>query len=170
MNPLRKDMPFSDTYQTPKGPAIECLVPYIPEHVSKIWEPASGDGNIADTLCDRYGVRATDIRYGVDFFTSKPGPKEDAIITNPPYSVKDAWIERCFELGLPFALLLPLEAISGVRRTGSWKKGVGLLIPNRRIAFELQGGYGKKNAPPATTAWFCHKFKVLHGTFEFVEV
>ena len=32
----------------------------------------------------------------------------DCIITNPPFSLKQEFLQRCYELGKPFALLLPL--------------------------------------------------------------
>lgn len=75
-----------------------------------IAEPASGEGFLALTLEHLgYRVRASDIRTGTDFFESKI--MGDAIITNPPFSEKHLWLERCCELNKPFALLYPFEAI-----------------------------------------------------------
>ena len=34
----------------------------------------------------------------------------DMIITNPPYSLKDEFIKKCYEWNKPFCLLLPITA------------------------------------------------------------
>ncbi len=132
-------------FQTPPQ-ALEPLLPYLRPHWH-IWEPACGDGNLANTLMDRgYKVTDTDIkRWGdqcVDFLNPKEcrnilyhydsvwNKHEDrmeevavsarvhAIVTNPPYSRgnMDGFLVRCFELGLPFALLVPLTALEGASK------------------------------------------------------
>ena len=35
------------------------------------------------------------------------------IITNPPYSLKDEFIKKCYEWKKPFCLLLPITALEG---------------------------------------------------------
>src|SRR4051812_28833570 len=53
---------------------------------------------------------------GRDFLNDVILEKVDAIITNPPYSKKDKFIKKCYELNLPFALLLPVSSIQGQTR------------------------------------------------------
>ena len=48
-----------------------------------------------------------------DFFDCASDDVYDGVITNPPYSLKDKFIEHCYELDKPFALLLPVTAIQG---------------------------------------------------------
>lgn len=50
-------------------------------------------------------VICTHIDNGQDFFTT-PVPQCDMIISNPPYSVKTEVLERLFEIGKPFAMLV----------------------------------------------------------------
>ena len=44
-----------------------------------------------------------------DFFDCTRNDIYDGVITNPPYSKKDQFLEHCYSLGKPFALLLPLQ-------------------------------------------------------------
>lgn len=96
----------SDFYPTPPD-VTEALLDFIDLPLNTvIWEPACGEGHMVDVMQKRgYRVIATDIRQGIDFLTS--GDYQcDWIITNPPFSVADKFIERCIASGKPFALLL----------------------------------------------------------------
>ena len=46
-----------------------------------------------------------------DFLTDDVPVGVDVIITNPPYSKKDKFIKRCYQLKKPFALLLLLNTL-----------------------------------------------------------
>ena len=84
-----------------------------------------------------------------DFFTCGPDDVYDGVITNPPYSKKDKFIEHCYKLGKPFALLLPVAAFQGQERGSLFMKhGISALVYNKRIDFT-----GNK-APPFGVAWF----------------
>ena len=63
-----------------------------------------------------YNVIGSDITRGFDFLKNNMEQHFDMIITNPPYSLKDKFIEKCYEYGKPFALLLPLTALEGIKR------------------------------------------------------
>ena len=74
----------------------------------------------------------------------------DCIITNPPYSKKDAFIQKCYETGKPFALLLPISALQGIKRGKMFEEnGIELLVLNKRIDFTGKG------SPHFGVAWFC---------------
>ncbi len=83
-----------------------------------VWECTDhGDSEIAKAFRELgISVISTHISRGQDFLTFQPTFDFDIIVTNPPYSKKDAFIERCFALRKPFALLLPVTAIAGKRR------------------------------------------------------
>lgn len=102
-----------NNFQT-KDPHI--ALPPILKHVSKenrIWCPASGEGRMVNYMRDAgYHVDDTDIMHGFDFLDAFSSiPDYDVIIENPPYDIKDKWIHRCYDLGKPFALLLPITAM-----------------------------------------------------------
>lgn len=119
----------SDIFLTPPS-AIKMLYPFIKKDW-KIWECADFQkGNIYQTLeNDGYQVIGTDILSGFDFIDRlTPTPDFDMILTNPPYSIKDKWIARCYELGKPFALLLPLAALGEQERVKMYKEnGIEIL-------------------------------------------
>ena len=86
-----------------------------------------------------------------DFLTDEIPDEVNIIITNPPYSKKDKFIERCYEVGKPFALLLPVSALQGKARGKMFfENGIEILALNNRIDFTGKG------SPHFGVAWFCH--------------
>lgn len=96
----------TDFYPTPSE-VTGCLLQLLKlPNETVIWEPACGEMDMVSAMQRAgYSVIATDLKYGQDFLTT-PLPECDWIITNPPFSVSDKFIERCIEHGKPFALLL----------------------------------------------------------------
>ena len=132
----------SDDFQTPPE-ALYPLLPYLKKDWT-IWECACGKGNLSDFLKEQgYNVIATDILTGHDFLKWKP-EKFDCIVTNPPYSLKQQFLERCYELKKPFALLLPLTTFETAKRQRLFKKyGVQVIFFDKRINFETPSGKGR---------------------------
>lgn len=122
--PLDAHCPAVD-FQTPPE-AVEPILPYISRSWC-VWEPAAGKGNIVNAL-RRNGnnTLGSDIKGQVweeiDFLNPEDSAWMaefiDAIVTNPPYTRgdMDGFIVRCFEIGKPFALLVPLTALEGARK------------------------------------------------------
>jgi hypothetical protein len=132
MPPKKSGSP--DDFYTPDE-AIAPLLPYLKKEWN-IWECASGTGNIVNYLMGGgFNVFGTDIKTGEDFITSSRDDF-DCIVTNPPYSLKDKWLEKCFYLKRPFALLLPLTALEGKKRQELYRKfGIQVILFNKRIQF-----------------------------------
>ena len=130
-----------DDFQTPEY-AVKPLLDYISYHWT-IWEPACGKGNIVRFFKNwGYKCRGTDILEGRDFLTWEPG-RYDCIVTNPPYSLKNEFIARCFELGKPFALLLPYTALETPERQAYYKThDIQLIFMDTRVKFETPSGEG----------------------------
>ena len=85
----------------------------------------------------------------MDFFKFEP-QHYDLIITNPPYSLKDQFLERAFSLGKPFMMLLPITTLEGKKRSEMFRKnGVQVLIPNKRFNF-----IAAKKGSWFQTSWF----------------
>lgn len=94
---ITKEPIIADRCQTPPY-ALDPILPHI-NKTWTIWEPARGEGNIARTLdYHGYTVIGTDILTGEDFFDTTV-EHWDCIVTNPPYSIKYLWLERCYQLG-----------------------------------------------------------------------
>ncbi len=119
-----------DLFQTPNY-ATELLVPFIPKYIKHIWECACGKLKISNFLTDLYPYYNKDIR------------SKSAIVTNPPYSLKRKFYERCKYHGVPFALLIPADycgwIIDAIRLDGCEK-----IIPTRRIDFITPTGKSGK--------------------------
>ncbi|HNQ22443.1 MAG TPA: tRNA (adenine-N(6)-)-methyltransferase [Phycisphaerae bacterium] len=142
-----------DDFQTPPE-ALVPLLPYLPQKW-KIWEPAAGKGYLVKALRARgFKVIASDIRDGVDFLSYQPSMKYDMILTNPPYSLKDEFIARVYELGKPFALLLPLYGLESAKRQRYWRQGVDILVFDRRINYETPS-MKSKSSSDFVSCWFC---------------
>ena len=140
----------ANDFQTPVI-AIEPLLPYL-KRDWVIWECACGKNYITDYLRTKgLDVIATDILTGQDFLNWHP-KKFDCIVTNPPYSLKDDFLKRCYLLEKPFALLLPLTTLEGNRQHWLEKYGIEIILMDKRINFETPSGNG--SGAWFATAWF----------------
>jgi|ERR1043166_998576 hypothetical protein len=151
--PQKKGSP--DDFQTPPKAVIP-LLPYLSKEW-RIWECAAGKRNLVRALQGQgYHIYGSDILIGTDFLTSPPPHPFDCIVTNPPYSLKDEFVERCYSYHKPFALLMPLTALEGEHKQQLYREhGIQLIIPNQRLNFETP--YGKDLGSWFTTAWFTWK-------------
>ena len=140
--PILMNAGHSDEMQTPKE-AIWSLLPYLNKS-KRIWECAWGKGSLAKHL-EEEGFKV--FSGGTDFLMTKSSG-DCIIVTNPPYSKKDEFLEKAYSLGHPFAFLLPLTALEGKKRGELYRKyGIQLIIPNKRVNFITPSGKG-------SGAWF----------------
>ena len=151
--PMKQGSP--DDFQTPKE-ALNILIPFLNKDWT-IWECACGKMNLVNGFKEKgFKVIGTDIKDQPsddgDFLKWNLPLSYDCIVTNPPYSLKERFIERCYQLGKPFALLMPLTALESEKRQRFWRKGVQLIIPNKRYNFETPSGKGSGSW--FATAWF----------------
>lgn len=144
-----------DICQTPPH-ALEPLLPLL-EHKALynknllIWESAEGPERLLSNALRKHGfdVHGTDLLTGTNFFEYNPhdeiGYEGEYIVqvTNPPFSSKYKWIERSFELGFPFALIVPYETTFAAEfrqlftafNNAPWP--IEVLSPERRINFKM---------------------------------
>lgn len=153
--PLKQGM--SNDFQTPEE-SLDPLIPYLKKEWL-IWECASGKGNLVNGLLKKgFKVKGTDILDGIDFLTTGSA-MIDCIITNPPYSLKEKFLERCYQIGKPFALLLPLTTFETKKRQELFKKyGVEVIFLNKRINFETPSGNG--SGAWFAVAWFTNGLNI----------
>lgn len=147
---------YSDDFQTPPE-ALEFLYPYLPSHW-KIWEPAAGQGLLVAGLREHgYEVEGSDITTGDDFLVSERNC--NMIVTNPPFSLKLEFLERCYALGKPFALLLPLTALETEKRQRLFREhGIEIILLPRRINFVTPNK--RESSSWFATAWFTHGLNI----------
>ena len=125
--------------------ALLPLFPYIDPSWT-VWECAEGSGYLTRALRDKgYNTIGSDILDGHDFLTWHP-PSFDCIITNPPYSLKQRFLYRCYALGKPWALLLPLTTLETRTRQKLFSRhGVELILFDKRINFRQPINHGPRN-------------------------
>ena len=145
--PLKRfaDLEGPDFFPTPPW-ATQALLDYE-RFVGAIWEPACGDGAMAQVLRARgYRVRASDLydrgygEAGIDFLSA--AETSDNIVTNPPYNAAEGFVR------------------SGLSNT---RKKLALLL---RLAF-LEGGNRYRTIfsthPPSRVWVFSERIDVLPG-------
>ena len=148
---LKNSKQFDELY-TPEY-AVEPVLKYIPANVKTIWCPCDTLQSkiVKKLLLAKYDVIPSHIEQGKDFMTYQPETEWDMILTNPPYSTKDKMLARAYELGKPFAFLLPLTALEGIKRGEMFRKnGIGIVVLDQRIDFNGKGNCWYN------TSWFIH--------------
>ena len=72
----------------------------------------------------------------------------DYLMTNPPFSIKNAVIERVLKSGKPSALILPLDSLGGVKRHHLFSEYgyPAIYIPTRRLSYYDEKGNRRTNA------------------------
>lgn len=154
----------NDELYTPRE-AIEPILKYLDKDKT-YWECTDfGDSNITKILRENgFKVIATK-KEELDFLKDDPTFDFDVIITNPPYSIKDEFIKRCYELDKPFLLLLPLTALEGKQRNRLYKEyGIEIIVLDKRINFMKN-----KNNVWFNTSWFCRGVCINQLNFEEVK-
>ena len=128
-----------DEYYTPKYIA-EILIPYIKNKEFKtIWCPCDKEWSEYVKTFQEHGLNVlySHIDNGQDFLEYKPTEHYDAIITNPPFSIKNKIFQRCIELNKPFCLLMSATSIQSASfvQILSKIKGFNVMMFDKRISY-----------------------------------
>lgn len=169
INYIQKDK-FDEIY-TPEY-AIKPLLKYLPKNIV-IWECTDFGGSNITKVLKNNGFKVVNTNKAeIDFLQDNVDFHFDMIITNPPYSLKDKFIEKCYEYGKPFCLLLPITSFEGKKRGLMFRKyGIEALILDGRVQFmeNMIENYNKKKSSNwFNTSWFC--WKVLPQQLIFEEL
>lgn len=136
--------------------AVNPLIKYISSQLT-VWYPFDtiNSAFVNELFINGNKVIFSHINDGKDFFNYEP-PYYDIIISNPPFSIKDAVLKRLYELNKPFAMLLPVNTIQGVTRYKYFKNGIQLLVFDQRIGFHnLNNMITTVEGSPFASAYFC---------------
>lgn len=169
--------PKRDEFQTPDY-ATKLLFPYIGRFFPRtVWECASGSGKMAFCLKrEGFSVLSSTLGEGavgsldLDFLNDGYSIDTDFIIvTNPPFSKKKAFYDRCIEYDVPFALLLPFDMCQWIHRA-IWTDGCQAIVPNTRINYITPSGRsGKSSSAQFHSFWLTYGFE-LEERFVGVEL
>ena len=128
-----------DEYYTPEY-IVEILLPFIKQKGFKtIWCPCDKEWSEYVKVFQREGFNViyTHIDNGQDFLEFEPTEQYDAIITNPPFSIKNKIFERCIELDKPFCLLMSATSIQSASfvKVISEAKDFNIMMFDKRISY-----------------------------------
>ena len=154
----------SDEQFTPAY-AVKPIIKYLKEKDFKcIWLPFDSKESyfVKELIKAGYDDRNliyTHIDRGEDFFSLihdiNIKNSVDAIVSNPPYSTKDTILEQLYALGKPFAMLMPIATLQGIKRYNSFKNGIQLLTFDKRIDY-IDGTTGKlRKGNYFASGYFC---------------
>lgn len=128
----------------------------------------TADSNYVKVLTERgFDVTYGHINTGQDFFERTDLADYDAVVSNPPFSKREAILERLFEVKVPFALILNFNGLFD--STKRWRmfrdNRFELLIPCGRMHFYNEECPG--NSPNFQSVYVCSG--MIDKQIEFVE-
>lgn len=140
---------FDDLY-TPAY-AVMPLLKYVPKGIT-VWECCDFGGSEIARLLKEHGCKVISTGIEENFFEYEPSEDFDMIVTNPPYSLKDEFLKKCYDWGKPFCLLLPITALEGKVRGALFRRyGIEILVFDGRVEY-----LSDKKGNWFNTSWFCH--------------
>lgn len=165
-----------ESYPTPPEAVLALMgVEALPKHC---WEPACGHGNIVNVIresgrsclaSDLVDRGCPDSRWPVDFtsnedvWTISAGFDAKAIITNPPFSLAAAFVDRALLCVPDVYMLLRLNFLEGGQRDPVRDRilnpggGLRKVYPfrERLPMMHREGWSGPEASSKVTHAWFC---------------
>lgn len=117
--------------------AVEPLAEFIPKD-KVIWCPFDEEWSAFYQFFrdNGYNVVRSSLKEGYDFFHYEP-EQWDIMISNPPFSKKNAVLKRAYEFNKPFALLLPVNSIQSKERYKIFRNQIQLLVFDARVDYHM---------------------------------
>lgn len=159
----------TDEWYTPRD-CVELIVPFLQKGgYKKILCPFdTAESQYVKVLTERgYDVTYGHIATGQDFFDIDNLQDYDAVVSNPPFSKREAILERLFKSRVPFALILNFNGLFDSKKRWELFKNnkFELLIPCGRMHFLNEDCKG--NAPNFQSVYVCSG--MADRQIEFVE-
>jgi hypothetical protein len=148
----------NDEFYTPEY-AIEPIIKYLGIG-TQIWCPFDTyESNFVKVLQDRgFNVKYSHLDTGDDFFKVGPPCGTEIIVSNPPYSLKGDVLQRLFDLGIPFAMLLGVVGLfESQKRFQMFKdNNFEIMYLNKRVAYFKSFNEQKPSLnPPFSSVYLC---------------
>ncbi len=166
----------NDEHYTPEY-AIRPIMKYLDkDKIKTIWCPFDTEDSLFVKIFRNEGfeVIATHIENNQDFFGYPIGnlPLCDAIISNPPYSLKGKILERLFLIGKPFAMLVGVVGLfeSKYRFEMFRDNFFEILYMDKRIAYFKDFKEQKPSVnPPFSSVYVCSQLLPKQICFEKID-
>lgn len=147
----------TDEWYTPENP-VKLIIPYLLrggyERILCPFDKA--ESNFVKVLSAKgFDVTYGHIETGQDFFKIKDFYKFDAVVSNPPFSKRQAILEKLFEEDIPFAMILNFNGLFDSKKRWELFKNnkFELLIPLGRMHFFNENCEG--NSPNFQSVYVC---------------
>jgi hypothetical protein len=149
-------------YTTPSW-VTETLIGFIVARPGTIWEPACGEGGMAEVLRGQFAVLATDIDRGEDFLKRDRIPNSSirGIVTNPPYELAEEFCRHALALtksvGGFVAMLLRCDFDHAKTRSDLFRDCAAFakkIVLTKRIVWFVEYDGRPKASPSFNHAWF----------------
>lgn len=138
--------------------AVRLIIPYLLRGgVHRVLCPFDKEeSNFVRVLRDEgFEVTYSHIETGTDFFGIDNLRDYDAVVSNPPFSKRQKILERLFEAGVPFAMIMNFNGLFDCK--ARWRmfrdNRFELLIPSGRIHFFNEECVG--NSPNFQSVYVC---------------
>ncbi len=143
LNGITKNV-YSDEWHTSQETVTLAIALLDPKPQSVILCPFDSDSSLFVKTLKLYGYKV--LNGMTDFL--EMDYECDYIITNPPFSIKDKVIQRVYDYGVKSLLILPIDALGGVKRHQMYKANGHPVIymPSRRIAYYDELGQIRKGS------------------------
>lgn len=103
----------TDEWYTDEATARKCFELLEAKTGSTVLLPFDTNKSVFVQIANELGLNAL---YGMTDFIEGDQYECDYICTNPPFSLKNQVIQRCFEYGKKSVLVMPLDVIGGLKR------------------------------------------------------
>jgi len=159
-----------DEYYTPTI-LVDCIIPHLHQKNFKtIWCPFDTEKSefVIRLREEGFDVIHSHIWEGKDFFHFYPEEHFDAIISNPPFTMKLKVLEKLYSIGKPFAVIMGLPILN-YQEVGEFfhaqqSKGnfLELLIVDKKVSFD-------GNTASFNNSYFCSGILQSNIMFAHVE-
>lgn len=158
----------NDEYYTPAY-AVKPILKYT-QKFQTIWCPFDKKNSefVKQFSESGHEVIYTHIDNGCDFLkVENENIQCDAIISNPPFSIRTTILQKLFEIDKPFAMLIGVVGLfESQKRFDMFKNNkFEIMYLNRRVSFLNQEGKATFN-PPFQSVYICHNILPQQLIFE----
>lgn len=162
----------NDEFYTPKY-AVKPICEYLNETHKTVWCPFDTKDSWFVKIFKEMGMNVVypHIDSGQNFFEMEV-PDCDVIISNPPYSIKGDVLEKLFEIGKPFAMLVGVVGLfeSEKRFTMFESNDFEVLYLNRRVSYFKDYEDQKPSLnPPFSSVYLCSKLLPKQICFQRID-
>ena len=147
---------------TPPPHVVQMVIPLLhKKNIKNVWCPFDkADSNFVTILTNEgFNVTYGHIFTGQDFFDYEAPPDNvQCVVSNPPFSKRNAIFKRLFEFDIPFALVMNLNGLFDSKERFEMFKhqDIELYIPKGRMKFVAKDK-GQLNSPNFQSVYVCSK-------------